>query len=320
MFLLIRRYDILNSPTSPDDIYMTSPDVIFRTSRPEVNYDDVPCESLLSPVEGGDSYSGVCVCMCVCIASMRTRPENHHGTNNGWSDIEFESYDEQSDFETKVPTVAHSSSKLSPMPEELTTQQIIRRHILDSIVQSERDYVDSLKRILEEYQKPLLEPEARILSDKKARPIFYQLREILQCHSMFQIPLASRVAEWYLSENIRDLFVASFSKSIVLDVYSDYVNNFTNALMKKASISKTAFLEITLYGLMVKPIQRFPQFILLLQDIQDMLKNTPRAHPDRLPLQLTFTELETLAERAETSRRPALELRLEAADTVRGVD
>ncbi|XP_029579260.1 rho guanine nucleotide exchange factor 10-like protein isoform X2 [Salmo trutta] len=355
------RHDMTNS-TSPDDIIMTSSEAIFRTSRPEVIYDDVPCESLLSPLED-DIYEDV------------QRPESHHGTNNGWSDSEFESYDEQSDSETKIPTVARSSSKvqmlmkaarngtkdglektklammrkvsflqkketteesdddagyldvtvsdvkhpppqLSPMPKGLSTQQIIRRHIIGSIVQSERSYVDSLKRILVEYQKPLLEPEARILSDKKVRPIFYRLREILQCHSMFQIALASRVAEWDLSEKIGDLFVASFSKSMVLDVYSDYVNNFTNAmaLIKKACISKPAFLEflkkkqvsspdrITLYGLMVKPIQRFPQFILLLQD---MLKNTPRAHPDRLPLQLALTELETLAERLNEQKRVA---------------
>uniref|UniRef100_A0A4W5MWF8 DH domain-containing protein n=1 Tax=Hucho hucho TaxID=62062 RepID=A0A4W5MWF8_9TELE len=150
----------------------------------------------------------------------------------------------------------------------------------------------------QEYQKPLLEPEARILSDKKVRSIFYRLREILHCHSMFQIPLASRVAEWDLSEKIRDLFVASFSRSIVLDVYRNCVNNFTNALMKKACISKTAFLEflperIMLYGLMVKPIQHFPQFILLLQD---MLKNTPRAHPDRMPLQLRLNEQKRVAD------------------------
>uniref|UniRef100_A0A4W5QA31 Rho guanine nucleotide exchange factor 10 like n=1 Tax=Hucho hucho TaxID=62062 RepID=A0A4W5QA31_9TELE len=380
------RHDMTTS-TSPDDI-MTSPEAIFRTSRPEVIYDDVPCESLLSPLED-DIYEDV------------QRPESHHGTN-GWSDSEFESYDEQSDSETKIPIVARSSSKLSqdmwrlkercaktkqdlamrscdfkvqllmkaarngtkdglektksammrkvsflqkketteesdddagyldvavsevkhpppqlsPMPKGLTTQQIIRRHIIGSIVQSERSYVDSLKRILVEYQKPLLEPEARILSEKKVRPIFYRLREILQCHSMFQIALASRVAEWDLSEKIGDLFVASFSKSMVLDVYSDYVNNFTNAmaLIKKACISKPAFLDflkkkqvsspdrITLYGLMVKPIQRFPQFILLLQD---MLKNTPRTHPDRLPLQLALTELETLAERLNEQKRVA---------------
>ncbi|KAL1021346.1 hypothetical protein UPYG_G00012080 [Umbra pygmaea] len=381
---------IMTNPTSHDDIIdpPASPDDII-TDSPEVIYDDVPCESLLSPLED-DIYEDI------------QRPESHHCANNGWSDSEFESYDEQSDSETKVPPVARSTNKLSqdvwrlkercaktkhdlsmrssdfkvqllmkaarngtkdglektklammrkvsflqkketteendddagyldvtvsemkhpppqlsPMPEGLNTQQIIRRHILGSIVQSERSYLDSLKRILEEYQKPLLQPDARILSERKIRPIFYRLREILQCHSMFQIAMASRVAEWDLSEKIGDLFVASFSKSMVLDVYSDYVNNFTNAmeLIKKACISKPAFLEflkkkqasspdrITLYGLMVKPIQRFPQFILLLQD---MLKNTPQAHPDRLPLQLALTELETLAERLNEQKRVA---------------
>ncbi|KAJ3602492.1 hypothetical protein NHX12_030246 [Muraenolepis orangiensis] len=85
-------------------------------------------------------------------------------------------------------------------------------------------------------------------------------------------------------------------------------------LIKKACISKPAFLEfwkkkqassvdqIMLYGLMVKPIQRFPQFILLLQD---MLKNTPKGHVDRLPLQLALTELETLAEMLNEQKRQA---------------
>ncbi|KFQ42352.1 Rho guanine nucleotide exchange factor 10-like, partial [Nestor notabilis] len=107
-----------------------------------------------------------------------------------------------------------------------------------------------------------------------------------------------------------------FSKSMVLDVYSDYVNNFTTAmsLIKKACLTKPAFLDflkkrqmastdrVTLYGLMVKPIQRFPQFILLLQD---MLKNTPKGHADRLSLQLALTELETLAEKLNEQKRLA---------------
>uniref|UniRef100_A0A672YKI9 Rho guanine nucleotide exchange factor (GEF) 10-like a n=1 Tax=Sphaeramia orbicularis TaxID=375764 RepID=A0A672YKI9_9TELE len=187
---------------------------------------------------------------------------------------------------------------------------------LFSIIQSERSYLESLRRILQEYHRPLLEADPRILSPRKIRPIFYRIREITQCHSMFQIALASRVAEWDSSEKIGDLFVASFSKSMVLDVYSDYVNNFTNAmaLIKKACMSKPAFLEflkkkqassvdrITLYGLMVKPIQRFPQFILLLQD---MLKNTPKGHVDRLPLQLALTELEMLAEKLNEQKRVA---------------
>jgi len=41
---------------------------------------------------------------------------------------------------------------------------------------------------------------------------------------------------------------------------------------------------------MVKPVQRFPQFILLLQDL---LKETPPGHSDRMALQvkISFTVL-----------------------------
>ncbi|XP_067167402.1 rho guanine nucleotide exchange factor 10-like protein isoform X3 [Apteryx mantelli] len=219
-------------------------------------------------------------------------------------------------LEVTVSDMKHPPPELSPMPEGLSPQQVVRRHILGSIVQSERSYVDSLKRILQDYRNPLLEMEPKVLSARKCQVVFFRLKEILQCHSMFQIALASRVAEWDATEKIGDLFVASFSKSMVLDVYSDYVNNFTTAmsLIKKACLTKPAFLEflkkrqmasadrVTLYGLMVKPIQRFPQFILLLQD---MLKNTPKGHADRLSLQLALTELETLAEKLNEQKRLA---------------
>ncbi|KAK5862953.1 hypothetical protein PBY51_000018 [Eleginops maclovinus] len=225
-----------------------------------------------------------------------------------------EGKDDAGYIEVSVCELKHPPPQLSPMPEGLSSQQVVRRLILSSIVQSESSYLDSLKRILQEYQQPLLEPQNLVLNPKKVRQIFYRLQEIHQCHSMFQIALASRVAEWDHSEKIGDLFVASFSKSMVLNVYSEYINNFTNAmaLIKKACMSKPAFLDflkkkqasspdrITLYGLMVRPIQRFPQFILLLQD---MLKNTPQLHADRLPLQLALTELETLAEKLNEQKR-----------------
>ncbi|XP_065486727.1 rho guanine nucleotide exchange factor 10 isoform X6 [Caloenas nicobarica] len=150
----------------------------------------------------------------------------------------------------------HTEAIMTPMPEGLSQQQVVRRYILGSVVDSEKNYVDALKRILE------------------------------------------------------------FSKSIVLDAYSEYVNNFSTAvgILKKTCATKPAFLDflkqcqesspdrITLYGLMMKPIQRFPQFILLLQD---MLKNTNKGHPDRLPLQMALTELETLAEKLNERKRDA---------------
>ncbi|MBN3310625.1 ARHGA factor, partial [Amia calva] len=205
---------------------------------------------------------------------------------------------------------------MSPIPDGLTQQQVIRRYILGSVLESEKNYLDALRRILEQYEKPLSEMEPKLISDRKLKVIFHQIREILQCHSLFQIALASRVADWDSSEMIGDVFVASFSKSMVLDAYCEYVNNFSTAMgvVKKTCVSKPAFLEflkhcqecssdrVTLYGLMMKPIQRFPQFILLLQD---MLKNTPKGHPDRLPLQMALTELETLAEKLNERKREA---------------
>lgn len=38
---------------------------------------------------------------------------------------------------------------------------------------------------------------------------------------------------------------------------------------------------------------------------QDMLKNTPAGHSDRLPLQMALTELETLAEKLNERKREA---------------
>ncbi|XP_047280115.1 rho guanine nucleotide exchange factor 10-like protein isoform X12 [Homo sapiens] len=233
--------------------------------------------------------------------------------------LDFPGDSEEEDMgllEVSVSDIKPPAPELGPMPEGLSPQQVVRRHILGSIVQSEGSYVESLKRILQDYRNPLMEMEPKALSARKCQVVFFRVKEILHCHSMFQIALSSRVAEWDSTEKIGDLFVASFSKSMVLDVYSDYVNNFTSAMsiIKKACLTKPAFLEflkrrqvcspdrVTLYGLMVKPIQRFPQFILLLQD---MLKNTPRGHPDRLSLQLALTELETLAEKLNEQKRLA---------------
>ncbi|XP_061478881.1 rho guanine nucleotide exchange factor 10 isoform X2 [Rhineura floridana] len=210
----------------------------------------------------------------------------------------------------------HTEAIMTPMPDGLSQQQVVRRYILGAVVDSEKNYVDALKRILEQYEKPLSEMEPKLLSERKLKMVFYRIKEILQCHSMFQIALASRVSEWDSVEMIGDVFVASFSKSMVLDAYSEYVNNFSTAvgILKKTCATKPSFLEflkqcqesspdrITLYGLMMKPIQRFPQFILLLQD---MLKNTTKGHPDRLPLQMALTELETLAEKLNERKRDA---------------
>ncbi|KAJ3613355.1 hypothetical protein NHX12_019605, partial [Muraenolepis orangiensis] len=219
---------------------------------------------------------------------IKTKSFCHERKSAGFEDEETELFIEVDCFNVEPV--------LSPAPEDLTQQQLVRRCILGSILESEKNYLDALKRILEQYEKPLSQLEPRLLSDRKLKMIFYRVREILQCHFLFQIALASRVADWDNLEMIGDVFVASFSKSMVLDAYSEYVNNFSTAMavVRKTCAAKPSFLDflketsgdrVTLYGLMMKPIQRFPQFILLLQ--------------------MALTELETLAEKLNEKKREA---------------
>uniref|UniRef100_A0A671XDD6 Rho guanine nucleotide exchange factor 10 like n=1 Tax=Sparus aurata TaxID=8175 RepID=A0A671XDD6_SPAAU len=191
---------------------------------------------------------------------------------------QLEEEDDAGYLDVAVSEDKHPPPQLSPMPEGLTSHQVVRRHILGSIIQSERSYLESLRRILQEYHRPLMEADPRILSPRKIRPIFYRIREITQCHSMFQIALASRVAEWDSSEKIGDLFVASVSvRKCKLE----------DDLMPDARVSVCECVCVCVCVCI------------------DMLKNTPKGHVDRLPLQLALTELEMLAEKLNEQKRVA---------------
>ncbi|KAF5296367.1 hypothetical protein FQR65_LT10259 [Abscondita terminalis] len=205
---------------------------------------------------------------------------------------------------------------LPPPPANLTQQQLKRRMIVAAIVHSENSYVATLQRLVNDYKKPLEESSPPILSGSKITTLFHRLPEILQCHTLFRIALAESVRNWDRDEKIGDVFVASFSKAIVLDIYSGFINNFSIAmdLAKMEAKRKSAladFLKVkqisshdrlSFFGLMVKPVQRFPQFILFLQDL---LKHTPQGHHDRMSLQLALTQLESLAEMLNERKREA---------------
>ncbi|VEN60464.1 unnamed protein product, partial [Callosobruchus maculatus] len=205
---------------------------------------------------------------------------------------------------------------LPPPPPNLTPQQLKRRMIVAAIVHSENSYIATLQRLVNDYKKPLEESNPPVLSSSKIQTLFHRLPEILQCHTLFRIALAECVRNWDRDERIGDVFVASFSKAIVLDIYSGFINNFSVAmdLAKMEAKRKSAladFLKVkqisshdrlSFFGLMVKPVQRFPQFILFLQDL---LKHTPQGHHDRMSLQLALTQLESLAEMLNERKREA---------------
>lgn len=118
-----------------------------------------------------------------------------------------------------------------------------------------------------------------ILNSSKMSILFHRVPDILQCHTLFRIALTDCIRNWDRDEKIGDVFMGAFSKTNVLDVYSGFINNFSNAmdLAKVETKRKSAFADflnvkqisahdrLSFFGLMVKPVQRFPQFILFLQ-------------------------------------------------------
>lgn len=215
-----------------------------------------------------------------------------------------------------LPTRRCLPPALPPAPANLSSAQLKRRHIIGSLVLSENNYVASLQRLVNDYKKPLEESNPPILSPSKVSILFHRVSELLQCHTVFRIALSEAIKNWDQEEKIGDVFVANFSKAVVLEIYSDFINNFTAAMecAKQESKRKSALADflkvkqitahdrISFFGLMVKPVQRFPQFILLLQDL---LRETPPGHPDRMALQLALTTLESLAEMLNERKREA---------------
>ncbi len=47
---------------------------------------------------------------------------------------------------------------------------------------------------------------------------------------LFRIALTEAIKNWDAEEKIGDVFVASFSKAVVLEIYSDFINNFSLAM------------------------------------------------------------------------------------------
>ncbi|XP_025078987.1 rho guanine nucleotide exchange factor 10-like protein isoform X1 [Pomacea canaliculata] len=206
----------------------------------------------------------------------------------------------------------HPLPELPLQPEGLTENQKKRRCVIQLTISSERSYIQSLERILMEYKKPILElinhPKSHI------RIVFKEAEEILTHHKMFQIELSETVKKWDEEERIGHIFTASFSKSMLVDAYSNYVNNFAAGMDEIRTLQQNRsyfeeFLKskerashdrLSIFGLMVKPIQRFPQFIML---IQDLIKCTPQSHHDRQALQLALTELENVTHRLNERKR-----------------
>ncbi|XP_075146782.1 rho guanine nucleotide exchange factor 17 isoform X2 [Haematobia irritans] len=172
-----------------------------------------------------------------------------------------------------------------------------RTHIVHEIFHNEQSYVESLQTMVNRYLKALKSPEhAGVLETRTIDEIFFMVPDILEIHEKFLTELKNRLDNWDPQQKVGDAFMETFSKLEVLEVYTSFVNNCSRAknairTSKHQRPSFAKFLEttarehkgkLTLDYLLIKPVQKFPNYELL---FQRLIKHTDHDHPDQKHLQ-----------------------------------
>lgn len=195
----------------------------------------------------------------------------------------------------------------------------MRKHVTMTLLDTEQSYVESLRTLMQGYMQPLKQPENSLLCDPSlVDEIFDQIPELLEHHEQFLEQVRHCVQTWHAQQKVGALLVQSFSKDVLVNIYSAYIDNFLNAkdAVRVAKEARPAFLKFleqsmrenkekqALSDLMIKPVQRIPRYELL---VKDLLKHTPEDHPDHPLLLDAQRNIKQVAERINKGVRSAEE-------------
>ncbi|XP_061682759.1 rho guanine nucleotide exchange factor 17-like [Syngnathoides biaculeatus] len=223
-----------------------------------------------------------------------------------------------------VPQKGLDNAPSVPAPQRTKPRVDMRKHVMMTLLDTERSYVESLRSLIQGYMRPLKQPDGGSIVDPLlVDEMFYQIPEILEHHERFLEQVDGCVNRWHDRQTVGDLLIQSFSKETLANTYSAYIDNFLNAkdavrIAKEAKPAFHKFLEQNmrenkekqaLGDLMIKPVQRIPRYELL---VKDLLKHTPDDHPDHSFLLDAQRDIKRLAEKINKGRRSAEEAEREA--------
>uniref|UniRef100_A0A4Y0BH68 DH domain-containing protein n=1 Tax=Anopheles funestus TaxID=62324 RepID=A0A4Y0BH68_ANOFN len=172
-----------------------------------------------------------------------------------------------------------------------------RTHVVVELFNTEKSYVESLQTIVLKYLNQLKSPENSGLVDAQTvDEIFFMVPAILNIHERFLEELRRRLDSWDKMQMIGDAFVDVFSRPVILDTYTAFVNNWNRAkdAIRSARQKCPAFArfleamarehkgKLSLDNLLIKPVQKFPNYELI---FTRLIKHTDVTHPDQKPLQ-----------------------------------
>ncbi|KAM6915806.1 uncharacterized protein arhgef33 [Xenentodon cancila] len=211
-------------------------------------------------------------------------------TSTQTSTSEQEAQPQQRSCASKSPVWAERSNGRdeTDIPDSQTESDKRQRAALE-LLESERVYVSHLSLLL---KANISFNGSEALTSKDKRPFPSSLRFLIQQHLELLHTLQERVLRCQWKGIMGDVFMRLTSKeSDFLDLYVSYLKELPDCLsavtmLASSSIKSSAFVESDIMGdeskpslhtLLLQPVQRIPEYLLLLQGL---LRQTDAEHPD----------------------------------------
>lgn len=205
---------------------------------------------------------------------------------------EIHSSDEEDDSSTS--SKEHISQVDRQLDEEIKRKKVV--HIAQEIMSSEKVFVDVLKLLHIDFRDAVATATRQngkaIVDERILCQILYYLPQLYELNKDLLKELEDRVAHWSDHQRLSDIFV---KKGPYLKMYSTYIRQFDNnvSLLDEQVRKNPAFAAVVrefemsprcanlaLKHYLLKPVQRIPQYQLLLTDYLKNLAADSEDHKD----------------------------------------
>ncbi|XP_034529396.1 FYVE, RhoGEF and PH domain-containing protein 6 [Notolabrus celidotus] len=237
-----------------------------------------------------------------------------HEYESGWLRQDIHSEEEEihsSDEEDNSSTSSkeHLDEADRQQEDEMKRKKVV--HIAQEIMSSEKVFVDVLKLLHIDFRDAVAKATRQngkpVVDERILNQILYYLPQLYQLNRDLLRELEERVAHWTDHQRLSDIFV---QKGPYLKMYSTYIRQFDNnvALLDEQCRKNAAFAAVVrefetsprcaslaLKHYLLKPVQRIPQYQLLLTDY---LKNLPEDSEDYKDTQAALSIVKEVANHA----------------------
>ncbi|XP_034382591.1 FYVE, RhoGEF and PH domain-containing protein 6 isoform X2 [Cyclopterus lumpus] len=237
-----------------------------------------------------------------------------HEYESGWLGQDVHSEEEEihsSDEEDGSSASSKEHLDVADRQQEDETKRKKVVHIAQEIMSSEKVFVDVLKLLHIDFRDAVAKATRQngkpVVDERILSQILYYLPQLYQLNRDLLRELEERVAHWSDHQRLSDIFV---QKGPYLKMYSTYIRQFDNnvALLDEQCRKNAAFAAVVrefemsprcaslaLKHYLLKPVQRIPQYQLLLTDY---LKNLPEDSEDYKDTQAALSIVKEVANHA----------------------